>query len=135
MRIAFEIPGEPKGKQRPRWNKVGTYTPAQTKSYEAYVKQLFCMECPQFVPMEGALRMEVRIFTAPPKSASNKKREAMLNGIIRPTKRPDVDNILKIIMDALEGLAYSNDKQIVQVQAFKLYNMRPRTEVVISESC
>ena len=70
-------------------------------------------------------------FNRIPKSASKKKRAAMLAGEIRPTKKPDMDNVVKIIADSLNNLAYYDDTQIVDCQCRKFYSENPRVEVTI----
>jgi len=131
-KISLTIPGEPKGKQRPKWSPVGTYTPKKTVSYEAYIKELFAIKYPAFIPLDSALTMKIWMGLLIPKSTSKKKEGMMKMGIIKPTKRPDVDNVLKTVMDALEKLAYKNDSQIVRVVIDKNYSERPRLEITIS---
>ena len=132
QKISLTIPGEPRGKQRPRWQKFGTYTPKETVNYETYIKQLFAIKYPDFIPIESALTAHLWAGLTIPKSASKKKVGQMKLGIIRPTRRPDVDNILKAVLDALEKLAYKNDSQICSVIIDKDYSERPRLEITIS---
>ena len=127
--IKLMIPGEPCAKQRPRLGKGFTYTPAKTVNYETLVKQLYILQRKEH--LDGPLKMTVKAFFSIPKSASKKNREKMLQGIIRPTKRPDVSNVIKIIEDALNGLAYRDDSQIVRVVGEKYYSDSPRVEVEI----
>jgi len=101
-RITLTIPGEPQGKQRPRWSRHGTYTPLATVNYETYIKEIFAISYPGFKPIETAITIMIGIFMGIPKSASQKKRGMMLSGEIRPTKRIDADNCAKVILDALE---------------------------------
>jgi Holliday junction resolvase RusA-like endonuclease len=68
-----------------------------------------------------------------PASASKKKQQSMLHGGIRPTKKPDCDNIAKAVLDALNGIAYYDDSQVVTVTVEKLYSDTPRVEVEITE--
>jgi len=133
-KISLTIPGEPKAKQRPKWFKHGTYTPEKTVSYESYVKELFATKYSTFMPVGSALTLVIWAGLLIPKSASKKKVGMMKLGIIKPTKRPDVDNILKTVMDALEKLAYKNDSQICHVVIDKDYSERPRLEITISWS-
>jgi len=134
--ITLTIPGEPQGKQRPKFFKTGkfqgTYTPKKTVTYEAYIKELFAINYPDFIPLESALKVQIWAGLSMPKSTSKKKEGMMKMGIIKPTKRPDVDNVLKLCLDALEGLAYKNDSQIVRVVMDKDYSERPRLEITIS---
>lgn len=133
MRIHLTIPGEPMGKQRPRWGKWGTYTPMATVNYETYIKELFVIEHPDFKPMEGPLKIQLIAWLAIPASASKKRKTQMKDNQILPTKRPDVDNITKIFLDALQGIAFKNDSQVIDVSASKYYSSQPRLEVIIEE--
>ena len=128
------IPGKPMGKQRPRVLKSGiTYTPQRTVNYETLVKEIFATECKLKKPSEKPIRLEIRAYFQMPQSISKKKREEMLKGKIRPTQKPDVDNIVKIIADALNGLAYLDDKQIISCNVEKYYSDTPRVEINIEE--
>ena len=131
-KLSLSMPGEPMAKQRAKWMKYGTYTPEKTVSYETYIKQLFAIKYPDFTPLEGPLVMTIHAWVMIPKSTSEKKRKLMKEIGIRPVKRPDWDNIGKIASDALEGLAYKNDAQIVTGIVYKLYSERPRLEITIS---
>ena len=126
------IPGEPCAKQRPRLGKLHTYTPEKTVNYETLVKQLYIIEN-QDKRLEGALKMTVEAFFTIPKAISNKKRELMVQGKIRPIKRPDWDNIGKIVSDALNDLAYHDDSYIVDATVKKWYSDRPRVEIDVTE--
>lgn len=68
-----------------------------------------------------------------PKATSNKVRERMAAGLEVPAKKPDIDNLLKAVLDALNGKAYHDDNQIVDISAKKLYSNEPKTVVFISE--
>jgi Holliday junction resolvase RusA-like endonuclease len=131
--IKLVIPGEPVAKGRPRVTKWGTYTPEKTKNYETLVKELFFIEHGQPL-LEGPLSMRVQAYFTIPKSTSKKRKELMKSGEIRPTKRPDLDNILKIIGDALNEVAYKDDKQIISASIEKFYSDEPRLEVEIKEA-
>jgi Holliday junction resolvase RusA-like endonuclease len=127
------IPGKPVGKGRPRMTKSGhVYTPAPTENYEAYIKALWVQEHGSEVafPVE-AVMLSVSVYMAIPQSTSKKRREAMLDGVIMPTKKPDLDNVLKIIADALNGLAYTDDKQIVGVTMVKGYSEHDSIDVAV----
>jgi len=92
-KIHLTIPGEPKAKQRPKWFKHGTYTPEKTVSYESYIKELFATKYPEFMPKETALTLHIYAGLFMPKSTSKKKVDMMKLGIIKPIKKPDVDNL------------------------------------------
>ena len=134
MRLIFTIPGEPVAKARPRVTRAGiTYTPAKTVNYETLVKELFCVAYPDHRPVDVPVRMLLKAYFGIPASWSKKKQQAALDGSIRPTKKPDIDNIIKT-MDALNGIAWRDDSQVVHVTASKYYSDRPRLEIQIQEA-
>lgn len=134
---AFEIPGPPRGKARARtiYNKnLGrsqSYTPTDTMLYENLIRMTYKEKCAQRA--EAGVPIDIMIIAAfePPKSASKKKRELMLKGEILPTKKPDADNIAKVVLDALNGIAYHDDSQIVTLRIMKIYNEEPKLVVGI----
>lgn len=134
--MRFIIPGEPQGKGRHRTNmKTGhTYTPEKTVNYENWVKQCFILS-DQKERLEGQMEAHIQAFFSIPKSTSKTKREKMLSGEIRPTKKPDWDNIGKVVCDALNKLAYGDDSGIVDGRVQKFYSDEPRVEVeLVSQS-
>lgn len=135
-KISFIVPGQPQGKQRPRafrrGKHLGIYPSDKTVNYEVYIKEMFVISYPDFIPLEGALRMTVTAYMMIPKSTSKKKAKLMVERIIRPTKKPDMSNILKSAEDALNSLAYHDDKQIVTCVCHKYYSVRPRLEIEIT---
>lgn len=136
MEKKFTVPGEPTGKGRPRFAKQGnfvrTYTPEKTVSYENLVKLEYERQCAgEPFSKDIPLFMKVEAFYSVPKSASRKKRIEMLGSKIRPTKKPDADNILKIIADSLNGIAYHDDAQIVSCELHKYYGEIPQVNVTI----
>ena len=133
MKVKLVIPGKPLGKQRPRVLKNGiTYTPDKTVNYETLVKQLYITEHFQ-KQLPGAIKATITAYMYIPKSESKKRKKKMLINEILPCKMPDWDNIGKIITDALNGLAYDDDKQIVDARVIKLYGDQPRVEVELEE--
>lgn len=129
--IKFDILGEPVAKGRPRVTRWGCHTPKKTVNYENLVKLSF-MQAKQ-PKLDGMLSMIVDLYFKIPKSVSKTKRQQMIDGEIRPQKKPDLDNCLKAISDALNDLAYDDDKQIVHVSVSKYYSEEPRAEVKIHE--
>lgn len=123
-------------KQRPKFSRQGpyvrTYTPAKTANYENLVKVVYQEKYLGQDLLEGSLSAQIVAYCKPPKT-SKKKLTAMLNGTIRPTKKPDCDNIAKIILDALNDIAYEDDKNIVNLKVEKYYSDIPRVEVQIKE--
>ncbi len=138
MIIKFTIPGEPQGKGRPRFSKVGgfvkTYTPDQTVIYENLVALTYRAEYGNAImPPDTRIEMRINAFYTIPKSISKKKAELMRTGKLRPAKKPDADNILKIVADSLNGIAYKDDAQLVDTMVRKFYSDNPRVEVMIRE--
>ena len=123
------------GKQGPRMNtRTGrAYTPGKTKSYEYLVRQLFLDKYPNFKPIEGRINITIWAYFEVPKSTSKKKELEMLSGQISPVKKPDWDNIGKIISDALNKFAFKDDAQIVDARVVKEYSKTPKVIVKISE--
>lgn len=135
--MKFTVPGEPVGKGRPRVVHNGkftqSYTPEKTATYENLVKLEFQRQCPTFFIPDAPVTMKIKCFCGLAKGDSKRKRAAKLAGAIRPTKKPDIDNCIKIIADALNGLAYVDDTQIVGVTAEKYYAEIPHVDVEIEE--
>jgi len=132
----FVILGEPRGKGRPRFTRDGhTYTDSETRAYEKKVRQAFLAAYPlrEPFPKGEPVRAVMTAYYAIPKSESKIKRELMATGYIRPTKKPDTDNIAKIVLDSLNGLAYHDDAQVVTCEVRKYYGIEPRVEVEVKE--
>lgn len=134
--IKFSIPGQPFGKQRPRVVSRGTfskaYTPKETVSYENLVKLMYSQAAKGKMFPDGTM-LDVRIiaYYDIPKSTSKKKRKEMLEHKIRPAKKPDWDNIGKIVCDSLNLVAYHDDSAVVDAQVRKFYSENPRVDVTI----
>lgn len=113
------VEGYIRGKQRPRFNSKTrrTYTPQDTVSYENWVR--LCYKQQSNKKLEGSIQATIIAYFAVPKSYSKTKRlDCVLNNL-RPTKKPDIDNCIKVILDSLNGIAYKDDSQIVEVIAVK----------------
>ena len=129
--------GEPVAQGRPRFSRQGgfvkAYDPAKSRDYKKYVRLVAAQDAPA-VPVTGAVVLSLKIYRAVPKSMSKRKREAALAGRLRPTTKPDVSNVLKGVEDALKGLWYADDSQIVGYgEIGKWYAERPRIEVTMTE--
>lgn len=133
MKVEFTISGKPCGKGRPRHTKSGhTYTPEATVNFETLTKLAYQQAGGGM--HEGAISLTIYAYYSIPQSASKKKQTAMLEGHEMPMIKPDVDNVAKIIMDALNQIAYSDDKQVVDLRVLKAYSAEPRTKVVVEEA-
>jgi len=127
------IPGIPVAKGRPRLGKYGTYTPTKTVNYENLVQYCY-MDQAEGIKLDGPLMMEIRFYFPIPKSYSKKQIELLKVQDMAHMKKPDASNCLKSIEDALNGFAYDDDCQIVEVHVTKKYTLEdPRAEVRISE--
>ncbi len=129
--LQFFIPGKPVGKARPQHNRItgNTCTPKKTKDYEKHVRECFEAKYPLFEPFSGPVSVMILAIVPVPKKKNNKTlkkayREECFAGLHKPTGTPDCDNIVKIICDALNGIAYKDDKQIYAHQMEKAYSMR-----------
>ena len=136
--VKFTIPGPPTAKQRPKFTRAGayvrTYTPQKTVNYENLVKFYYEQAAKGFAfPDDAMLDVRILAFFEIPKSVSKKRRQEMLDRKIRPTKKPDCDNIGKIICDSINKIAYHDDASIVDLQVRKFYSDKPRVDVIIRQ--
>ena len=134
--MRFTVPGEPTGKGRPIVTRGGhAFTPQKTVNYENLVKVEFERQCRgERFPDDAQLDMRITCYYGLARSDSRRKRQAKLDGVLRPTKKPDCDNVGKIIADSLNGLAYRDDAQIVRMIIEKYYAAIPRVEVTVEEA-
>ena len=135
MIYEFEVIGNIIGKQRPRINTYtyNVYTPTKTKDYEEYIQQNFKIKYPNHEILEGRISIEIVAFLEIPKNTSKKKAIEMLNGNISPTKKPDIDNIAKSILDALNKFVFKDDNQVTRLIVEKKYSEVEKVYVKIEE--
>jgi len=135
MKYEFEVIGQVTGKGRPRVNTytARAYTPAKTKEYEELVKQYFVMKYPRRIALEGRIKVKIIAYFKILKTTKKADAEKMINGDISPTKKPDIDNIIKIILDPLNKLAFKDDNQITKIEVEKVYGEEEKVSVVIEE--
>lgn len=135
MKVQFTVLGEPQGKGRPRFSKVGgkviTRTPDATVLYENLIITEYRRQVGRRFEDDAMLDLRIVAYYGIPASASKKRKAAMLAGDIRPTKKPDADNIVKVVADALNEVAYHDDAQVVDCQVRKFYAEQPRIVVTI----
>ena len=137
--VKFTVPGQPKGKARARTVRRGggknfSYTPEGTVLYENLIKTCYLQDAGHVLFNDGQpLAVSITAFYEVPKSYSKKKKQEMLDGQLYPTKKPDIDNIAKCVLDALNKLAYRDDTQVVRLHMEKHYAEIPRVEVEIRE--
>ena len=137
QKLMFEIPGSPIGQGRPKFSTINghakAYDPEKSRNYKAYVRLLAtqAMKDSGFTMIEGPCVLRIDAYFDVPKSKSKKFKEAALASKERPTKKPDADNIVKAILDALNGLMYKDDSCIVELSCVKYYSDVPRVEVYV----
>ncbi len=129
VELIIHIPGEIRGKGRPRFGNGRTYTDAKTQNSEAWVRHCAVQAVGQPC-LEGALALEMAITVAVPKSWSKRKQADAMQGKIRPTGKPDWDNLGKIT-DALNKIVWMDDSQIVDGRVTKHYGSDPGAVLTI----
>ena len=131
--VEFTIPGKPMGKGRRIRTRSGhTYMPERTVEYTNLVKMEYQETCGE-VYLEGALGAQVMMYMPIPKAMPKYKRRMIDEGLIWPTKKPDTDNCYKMVTDALNTIAFHDDKQVCIEHVEKHYSDRPRVEVTLEE--
>lgn len=127
---------EPFAKERPRGTiisgHVNIYTPKKTVQEEKEIAEAWKRQN-GLLPYEGPVVVRIVLGMSIPKSVSMRKKKDMLGRRVRPTVKPDVDNCAKLILDALNGLAYKDDNQIVTLQVKKYYTDMPKIIIKVSE--
>jgi Holliday junction resolvase RusA-like endonuclease len=132
--IRITVEGAPVGKGRPRFvrSRGIAFTPAKTANYEAILAARGAEAMAGRSPLEGPLVVRMTAFMPLAKSWSRKKTAAALEGSERPGK-PDLDNIVKAVGDALNQIVWRDDAQIAEARLSKLYDLRPRLEIEVEE--
>ncbi|HBP4946776.1 TPA: RusA family crossover junction endodeoxyribonuclease [Pseudomonas aeruginosa] len=135
MIIKFSVDGVPRGKERPRAARTGAgvrmYTPKQTEDYERSIAMAAQKALAGRPLIAGPVLIELRMFHPIPRSWSKKRQAMALIGEVMPTVKCDADNCLKAVCDALNGVAWKDDTQVVNVMLAKRYAEVPRVEVKI----
>lgn len=129
--LFIEIPGEPVGKGRPRFTRQGrAYTPAKTAQYENLIRLAFAQKYPDWVPTGSPVAVYIRAEYTMPSSWPKRKRLLHLLTAGWKKTKPDLDNIIKSL-DGLNGIAWKDDSQIVNISAMKYYGPQARLTVHI----
>lgn len=133
--MKFTIIGKARAKGRPRVMRNGfTFTPKTTVEYENLVRLSFFQQIGEVEPTDKPLKVDITFYFDIPKSYTKKKIQEIKENNMAYPKKPDIDNLIKSITDALNGIAYKDDNQIYKVHANKLYTTSgARTEVEIME--
>jgi len=129
--ITFSIPGPPQGKGRPKFGKGIVYTPVKTVTYEKLIQYFAYQAMKGKDILDCPVSANLNIYMPIPKSWSLKKNTLAMNGDIRPTIKPDIDNIIKVVFDAINKIVWMDDKQVVYSSVKKEYSNKPRILVQI----
>ncbi|MFR0922657.1 MAG: RusA family crossover junction endodeoxyribonuclease [Clostridia bacterium] len=135
MIYEFEVPGKVIGKGRPRLNSYTgvVYTPTRTKDYESLVEQYFLLKYPRFKILEGRIKVNIIAYFSIPKTTKKTEINEMLDNNISPTKKPDIDNIVKVVLDSMNKFAFRDDNQITKLEVEKKYALEDKVYVKIEE--
>lgn len=134
-KIKFVVEGEPKGKGRHRMANGQAYTPDGTLLYENLIKWMYRQQCRGYkFPDDAQLDVRIIAYYGIPKSKPKKTQKLMENHTLRPLKKPDADNVVKVFLDALNKLAWKDDTQVVDIQVRRFYSYEPRVVVSIQEA-
>jgi len=139
MPINLTIYGEPVAQGRPKFSTQGgfvrAYDPAKSRDYKDYIRLAAVEQMKDKTPLNGQLALSIRVYRDMPKSMSKKNRPAAEGGMIRPTVKPDLDNYVKGIKDALKSICWKDDSQIVAYKEpfGKYYSVTPRIEITVEE--
>ena len=135
--VTFKLDADPVGKQRARYarrgNFVQTYTPDKTRNYEALLKDAAIEAMGSSEPLETPISLYLYIRVPIPKSFSKKKVQDCLNGLEQPMKKPDSSNVLKSVEDAMNGIVYIDDCQIINHHITRVYSTLSGVDICVKE--
>ena len=137
LQIEFTVPGDPRGKGRPRFSRVGkftkTYTDPKTRMYEEKIASAARLATFPHEPLETPVAVYMEINVPIPTSYSKKRKEACLLGFEMPCKKPDIDNCAKGVLDAMNGIIYKDDVQVIRLSLQKHYSTEPGVYIMVRE--
>ena len=121
-RLQFSVPGEPRGKGRPRFTRTGhAYTDEKTAAYENLVRLAFDQKYDTWEPTKNPVKVDIIARCTPPKSWSERKKGRAYKDEIRKVTKPDCDNITKAVLDGLNKTAWMDDTQVIDIRCRKHY--------------
>jgi Holliday junction resolvase RusA-like endonuclease len=127
--VTFQVEATPVGKG----NFVSAYTPTKTRDYEDLIRDAAKQAMGSSVPLKTPVAVYIYITVPVPQSYSKKRSKACLEGLERPCKKPDCDNIMKAFLDAMNKIVYDDDSQVVSLHGTKVYGTIGMVEVLIKE--
>lgn len=129
--MIFKIEGQPQGKGRPRFTKTGhAFTPQATRDYENLIAEEYRAAKGEI--FDGYVRVNIKAYYKIPKATTKEKRGLIERGLLKPAVKPDIDNVVKAILDGLNGIAYHDDNQVVYVDGEKFYADEPCVIIEVS---
>ena len=135
--LTYMVEGNPIGKGRPKFARrgsfVSTYTPTKTRDYENVIKEVAKKAMGSNEILETPVTVAIYITVPIPASYSKKHTEACLKDIERPIKKPDIDNIAKCFLDAMNNIVYLDDTQVLTLHVTKVYGTVGMVEVMVRE--
>jgi len=136
--IMFTVYGHPVAKGRPRFSTRGkfpvAYTPEKTKTYETEVGMMAKAAIGASKALEGSLVAFIYVTFPVPPSYSKKRTEACLSDTEKHTKRPDLDNVIKAVIDGMDKIVFFNDSQITSIHSTKVYGEVAKVEVMVRQA-
>lgn len=131
--LVFEVPGKVRGKGRPRFMRNGhTYTDSKTVEYERLIKASYLKRTSYI--SQKSIRMSMYVCFAPNKTDTKKNRALKLLNSLWPSKKPDVDNVIKVVLDALNKVAYQDDTQVNEVHVIRHFDEKERLIICLKEN-
>jgi len=131
--IVVDLGGKkPPTKHRPRFGKGHAYKTDANRDWENKIAHIWREKYGQ-CKLDGYLYLAVYVYFPVNKRDALKTKENKLLNKLRPNKKPDADNTLKLVADALNGVAYTDDQQITTMYCTKRYDKQSRLEIFIAE--
>lgn len=131
--ITFSVPGVPVAKGRPRFSTasgfVRAHSPAKTVNYETLVRVSAQRAMLGRPPMSGPIRLSILIVLPIPTSWSKEKQRKAVAGEVLPTKKPDMDNVVKALCDGMNSVVFRDDSNVVDLNVTKRYGQVPRADI------
>lgn len=131
--VTLTVPGAPVPKGRPRHTRAGhAYTPAKTRSYEAAIRSLAMIAMRTRPPITAPVKVEIVVDLPMPASWPRRRKGSAMAGFIVPAVRPDLDNLAKAALDAINGIVLADDGLVVELHALKRYALAPGMTITIT---
>lgn len=131
--LTFEVPGKVRGKGRPRFTKFGApYTDKNTVAYEKLIQASY-LKFTSYIS-QNSVRISMYVCFAPNKTDTKKNKLIKLKNSLWPSKKPDIDNVIKVVLDALNKVAYSDDTQVNEIHVIRHWCEEEKLVICLSEN-